>query len=56
VGRQKITQPPVPVEFIQQCFDVRDGVLIGRESVPKRISNIDSMTGRAGITCTLANL
>ena len=53
MGRSCQTQPPVPIEFIRECFDLRDGVLIGG-SVPKRISNIDPMTGRAGTTCTLA--
>ena len=31
MGRPQLSQPPVPVAFIQEAFDVRDGVLIWRE-------------------------
>jgi hypothetical protein len=31
MGRQKITQPPLPVSFVLEAFDIRDGVLIWRE-------------------------
>ena len=31
MGRPQTSQPPLPIEFIQQCFDVRDRQLIWRE-------------------------
>ena len=31
MGRPQLSQPPLPVEYVRECFDVRDGVLIWRE-------------------------
>jgi hypothetical protein len=31
MGRSRLSQPPVPVEYVQQCFEVSDGALVWKE-------------------------
>jgi hypothetical protein len=53
MGRPQQTQPQVPVEFVQECFDLRDGCLVWRERpvdhFPHRVDDHQRFNGqRAG--------